>query len=209
MKDGQFNNYSQENIDVAENLYFANIQHDKDLVWDRIENRLKKKKIIPLWYYYAAASVIIILCFSWFFHMSIEKKNNEIAQLKKGLESNSKNQKMVEKIVYLEPKIDTVKIINEKVSHVIINKYDTVLVRDTVPTFIVKKDTIYIKEKNEGNKMDKKALVINEYTENQKYTSNNISQKKKKEKRFIFKFGKTSTESSANEPQSLLTLKTK
>jgi len=207
MKEGQFSNYSHQDIDNAENQYFENIKHDKDLVWERIEVRLKKRKIIPLWFYYAAASILIMLSMGTIFKYKLDDKNQEIAALKNPLYTHMSINQATKIEKYIEWKTDTIKIINQKIVSIPVQTTDTLFVHDTITCFLVKNDTIYINKLEK--KTEKNLLVQENISDNQIVEQNSITKKKKRNKRFVFQFGKSQTESLNIEPQSLISLKTK
>lgn len=207
MKDEQYNKYDQDRLNAAENQYFANIEHDKDSTWERIEERLKKKTVIPIWIYFAAASILLILGISFIFNQSLNHKNNEIAELKLKYEIQKSSNNNPKSIKYQHINSDTVKIVQEKIVQIPVSSRDTLIIYDTISKIMVQKDTIFIREKNTGSKNEKKVLVSNKTFENQNIVNVNI--KKKKERRFIFHFGKPKNESSNNEEPGLFTLRTK
>jgi hypothetical protein len=204
MKEVQFN---QKDFNKAEEQYFRNIMHNKDMAWERIEERLKKRKIIPIWIYYAAASIFLVFGISIFYSQSLNRKNQEIAQLKLKFETQKFDTINTEVFKHQHNNIDTVKIVQEKIVQIPVNLRDTLIIYDTISKIMVQKDTIFIKEKNTGHKNENKVLVSNNVLENQVIEGNNV--KKKREKRFIIRFGKPKIESSDKEEPSLFTLRTK
>jgi len=203
MKEEQSENL-KEDIKSAENQYFANIKHDKDQVWDRIEKRLKKNKTIPFWIYYAAASILLVLSMGFVFNQSILSKNKEIAELKLKFESRDKNAILIQYPRYKHFKLDTIQTVKERLVQVPVNLHDTLYIYDTIQNIVVQMDTVYIRER----KKEDKLMVENQIQDN-KYLENGTDLKKKRNRRFIIQFGKPKTETTNTEQQSLLTLRTK
>lgn len=206
MKDEQYNN--EESLDAAENQYFASIKHNKDLVWERIDERMKKKKIIPFWIYYAAASIILLIGMYTIFKFKLDDKNNEIAGLINRIELQQSNNQLTKIVKSVKLKIDTVKILNEKIVGIPVQLFDTLVVHDTITKTLFKKDTIYINS-DITQKPEKNLLVQDKISDNQINDTYFSNKKKKRNRRFIFQLGKQQTENQNIELQSLISLGTK
>jgi hypothetical protein len=206
MKEEQYN--IEESLNAAENQYFANIKHNKDLVWERIDERMKKKKIIPFWIYYAAASILLLIGMYTIFKFKLDGKNNEIAGLKNRIELQQSNIQLTKITESVKWKIDTVKILNEKIVGIPVQLFDTLIVHDTITKTLVKNDTIYINSDN-TQKPEKNLLVQDKISDNQINDTYFKDKKKKRNRRFIFQFGKQQTENQNIELQNLISLGTK
>jgi hypothetical protein len=206
MKEEQYN--IEESFNAAENLYFASIRHNKDLVWEKIEDRMKKKKIIPYWIYYAAASILLLISMYTIFKFKLDGKNSEIASLKGKIDLQQANIQLTKIKKSVECRIDTVKILNEKIVGLPVQLFDTLVVHDTITKTLVKRDTIYINS-DQVKKPENNLLVQENISDNQIHDTYFKNKKKNRNRRFIFQFGKQQTENQNIELQSLITLGTK
>jgi prefoldin subunit 5 len=209
MKDEQYNQYIREQVKNSEDLYYSDIENNKEDVWDRIEERLEKKKVIPIWIYIAAASIILLISFGFMFNQKITNKNHEIALLKAQLQAKDVELSSISKTNYEVVKIiDTVKIVNEKVVYLPVKAYEKVVVHDTITNMVKVTDTVYIK-----NQKEKAKFVVNDINKegqnNQQMLVNSNPIKKKKNRRFVFLFGKPKEETNQAENARLITLRTK
>ncbi len=207
MKDEQYNQYIREQIKNSGDLHYSDIENNKDDVWDRIEERLKKKKVVPIWIY-AAASIILLISIGFIFNQKITNKNHEIALLKAQLQAKNAELTSISRTNYKVVKIiDTVKIVNEKVVYLPVKAYEQVIVHDTITNMVKVTDTVYVK-----NQKEKARFVKNDVTEednNQQILVNSGPIKKKKNRRFVFLFGKPKEENNPAENARLITLRTK
>ena len=206
MNDEQYNSLIKKQLEENEETFFSDVEYNKNRTWNLIEHRLEKKKIIPLWFYYAAAFLILLFGISFLFRYEIKNKNTEIAQLnKKLIELENKNS--IETIKIIE-KTDTVNVINEKIVYVQSVKHDTIVKFDTITKMLTQTDTVFIKEEAfeliaENEISDTNTIVNNLLTEE----TNQI--KKKKNRRFIFRFGTSKNNYGNNvKHEPLISLKT-
>ena len=209
MKDEQqYNEFIQKQVKNSEELHYADIEHNKDQLWSRIEERLKKKKVIPLWFYSAAASFVLLMGLGLVFNQKILNKNIEIEKLQAELDAKNEKIATISNTSYEVVKIvDTVKIVNEKIVYLPVKSYEKVIVHDTIINTLKVTDTVYIHQQKEVAK-----FVVNDENEeqnNQQITVNTNPVKKKKNRRFIFLFGKQKEETHQTENTRLITLRTK
>lgn len=209
MKDEQqYNEFIREQVKINEELHYANIEQNKDDVWNRIEERLEKKKVIPLWFYSAAASFILFIGMGFIFQQKITDKNIEIAKLQAQLEAKDEKLTSINNTKYEVVKIvDTVKIVNEKIVYLPVKTYEKMIVHDTVTNMVKVTDTVYIKQQKEKSK-----FVVNDIKKeqnNQQTIVNTNPENKKKNRRFMFLFGKPKEETNQAENAKLITLRTK
>ena len=209
MKDEQYNKYIQDQVNKNEDLHFSDIRHDKNAVWERIEGRLEKKRAIPLWFYSAAATIILLVSMGFVFNQKLNSKNIEIAQLKAQLEVQQNQLAKIEtKMSQPLKQIDTVEVLKEKVVYLPVKAYKEVVKHDTINHYVVKTDTVFIKEP-----VKKQLLVKNE----EKATIKNVEQNdiikkekaKNKTRRFVFLFGKPKQETNNQEMNRFVTLRSK
>lgn len=187
MNDEQYNSLIKRELDENEDAFFSDIAQNKDRPWDLIEYRLEKKRIIPLWLYYAAAFLILLLGIGFLFNQEMKLKNMEVAQLNEKL-IEFKNRASNEKIKIIE-KTDTVNVISEKIVYVQSVKHDTVMKFDTITKLLTQIDTVFIKE--EAFELIAENEISNtNNTVNYELTEVADQIKKKKNRRFVFRFGR-------------------
>jgi len=207
MKDEQqYNEFIKKQVKNSEDLHFSDIEQNKENVWDRIETRMEKKKVIPLWFYAAVASIILLIGLGSIFNQKLTNKNIEIASLKDELEVKDSRLAKIDETKYKVMKlIDTVKIVNEKVVYLPVKSYEKVVICDTVTNVVKVIDTVYVHRKEEAK------FVVNDIEEdnNQQITVNSNRVKKKKNRRFVFLFGKPKEETNRSDNARLITLRTK
>jgi hypothetical protein len=215
MKEEPYNQDNLESFIAAENDFFATIRHDKDQVWERIEDRLEKKKAVPFWYYSVAASFLIFVSIGIIFFQQIKEKNRQIEKLQVQLYINKNKQIEAEiPVDKTEKQLNSLEVKQEKIIYRNLIITDTIVLHDTITNKIIEKDTVYVQ--------DNKALYIANIAikeEGQLYeknyaASNQKNPAKKKTRRFIFKFGKhdsetTGFETASNEESGLITLRSK
>jgi len=215
MNDEQYNKLIERQLRKNEDAYFADIERNKDLVWNRIEERMEKKKVIPLWIYFAAASVFLLFSIEFFFNKKIKFKDGEIYRLNVQIESQKKQ---IAKIK--EPSYNTdnkqITIIKEHEQIVYLQKQsiDTIVLHDTITNLVIKNDTVFVQENNLEEIADNEIIKENNLAENKVITTDKGLPKKNKSRRFIFLFGKLNNNAqelnaSSNETQSLITLRSK
>ena len=215
MKEELYNQDNRESFIAAENDFFATIRHDKDQVWERIDDRLEKKKAIPFWYYSIAASFLIFVSIGIIFIQQIKEKNRQIEKLQVQLYINENKQFEAEiPVDKTEKQSNIIEVKQEKIIYRNLIITDTVVLRDTITKKVIERDTVYVQEN--------KALYIadmpikEEVKLYEKYysASNQTNPAKKKNRRFIFKFGKNTNETNgletaSNEESGLITLRSK
>jgi hypothetical protein len=209
MKEGQYHRFDQDSLNAAEDQYFANIRHDKELVWERIEESLTKKKIIPLWIYYAAASILMLIGIGTLFMYQLDKKNEEIARLKYHFKTLQAQKQDLEIVQNTEYKIDTILIHHEKLVSEPVTCRDTLVVHDTIRQMMVRNDTVYMKQAQQEGIAGNNFLASEEVKTNPSIGTNPKSKRKRGERRFIFQFGKPKYEKSDVAQQSLISFSTK
>lgn len=206
MNDEQYNNLIKRELEENEEVFFSDIKHNKNRIWNLIEHRLEKKRIIPLWFYYAAASIVLLFGISFLFSYEMKLKSIEIAQLNKKL-VKLENQKNKDRINIIS-KTDTIKLIKNKFVYVPVIKQNTIIEHDTIVRLITQIDTVFINETIPGliveNEISKSDIAVfnNDIT-----PSNKVKTKKKR--RFVFRFGMLGNNIVGKvQKESLLSLKT-
>jgi hypothetical protein len=186
MNEEQYNSLIKKQLEEHEDAFFSDIAQNRERTWDLIEYRLEKKRIIPLWFYYAAASLILLLGIGFLFKQEINLKNTEIVQLdKKLVELENRTVNGTIKIV---EKTDTVNIISEKIIYVQLIKHDTVVKFDTITKLLTRVDTVFIKDEASELIAENENPNTNN-TVNHERTDETEPIKKRKNRRFIFRFG--------------------
>ncbi len=209
MKDEQqYNEFIREQVKKNEEFHYADIEQNKGDVWNRIEERLEKKKVIPVWFYSAAASFILLIGLGFIFNQQIADKNIEIAKLKTQLEAKNEKLASINTTNYEVVKIvDTVKIVNEKIVYLPVKTYEKLIVHDTITNMVKVTDTVYVNQQK-----NKAKFIVNDIKKeqnNQQILVNTNTVKKNKNRKFMFFFGKAKEESNRAENARLITLRTK
>jgi len=204
MNDEQYNKLIKRGLEENEEVFFSDIEHNKNRSWNLIEHRLEKKKIIPIWFYSAAASIILLFGIGFWFNYKIELKNESIAVLNNQIiELKQENNKEIIKFV---ERTDTIKLTKDKLVYVPVIKYNTIVKYDTIFQQIIQTDTIFIKEKLP------ELIAENEISDNsinRQNINSNIQLKTKKKRRFVFRFGMFGNNTvDGVQKESLLSLKT-
>ncbi len=186
MNDEQYNSLIKQQLEEHEDAFFSDIAQNKERTWDLIEYRLKKKRIIPLWLYYAAAFFILLLGIGFLFKQEINLKNTEIAQLDKKL--IALENRTINETIRIIKKTDTVNVISEKIVYVQSVKHDTVVKFDTITKLLTQTDTVFIKDEASGLIAENEISNINNMLK-QEGTDEIEPTKRRKNRRFIFRFG--------------------
>jgi len=211
MNDELYKDFIQNQLNENEDSYFADIKHDKNLLWNRID----KNKIIPFWFYYAAATILLIIGMGFFFSIKMKYRDNEILKLQAQINWQNKKlspnrQKSYNKIQI----VDTLKIVNEKIVYQTKQMIDTIVLHDTLTDLVIKKDTIFIINNPVEQIADNEMKADNIAIKKSEMPINQVSHKKNREKRFIFLFGKPRNDApidatAENRTAGLITLKSK
>lgn len=210
MKDEQYNEYIRRQLKENEEKHFSEVGHNKNAVWEQIDERLKKKTVIPLWFYSAAAFIILMVGLGFIFSQQLNNKEQEIGYLKEQLE---KQQNEIAQIKTIDKQViirkDTAVIEQKEIVYIPVKTRETIIKHDTVIKFVKVTDTIFIKENTPSliaESEDKDELKL---ADNKAITINNESKQNKKRNRFIFLFGRPKTDVHPYESERLITLKTK
>lgn len=209
MKDEQYNDYIKQQLKNSEEKHFSKIEHNQKDVWNRIDERLEKKKVIPLWIYSTAASIILLLSITFLFNKQVNKRNIEIAKLQTLVEIQNKQlNKLENNDIQVVKVVDTVKIVQEKLVYVPVKSIDTLVLRDTINQLVKLVDTVFI------NKPEENILAANNSNTNlnskSKESTPNISTKKtrKKKRSLVFLIGNQRNKSAKSETNHLVSLRT-
>lgn len=211
MKNEQYNEFIQKQLDDNEERYFADIEHNKNAVWEKIEERLEKKKIIPLWFYSIAALILLLVGFGFIFYLQLERKDRQIFYLQSQL-SMQQNElsrlKMSDNQVIT--KIDTVRVEHKAIVYVPVKMKEKIIEYDTITSVVKVTDTVFIKEQAPALLAEKENEKDAYLVDNNIVNVNELTKKKNRVRRFIFLFGRPKTERQPDyESERLFTLKSK
>lgn len=211
MKNEQYNEFIQKQLDDNEERYFADIEHNKNAVWEKIEERLEKKKIIPLWFYSIAALILLLVGFGFIFYLQLERKDRQIFYLQSQL-SMQQNElsrlKMSDNQVIT--KIDTVRVEHKAIVYVPVKMKEKIIEYDTITSVVKVTDTVFIKEQAPALLAEKENEKDAYLVDNNIVNVNELTKKKNRVRRFIFLFGRPKTDREQDhESERLFTLKSK
>jgi len=211
MKDKQYNDYIKQELQKHEEVYFAEIEHDKNAVWERIDEHLTKKKIIPLWFYTAAALILLLLGFGFIFYLQLERKDKQIFYLQAQLnEQQNEISRLKLSDNQIITKIDTVRVEHNAIVYVPVKMKEKIIEYDTITSIVKVMDTVFIKEKAPVLLAEKENEADAYLVDNNTVNVNELTKKKNRVRRFIFLFGRPKTEREPDyESERLITLKSK
>jgi len=215
MSDEQYNKLINKQLQESEEVYFADIENDKELVWDRIEVRLSERKAIPFWIYSAAAAVLLIMGLGFIFNLQLRYKNNEISKLQLQLKTQQSLLKRIQLPVYYAVNYtDTINKWHKNFIYSTVQTKDTIFYHDTITNLVNLTDTVFIKENEVKQIADNVIKEEKEFNDNKVITENQKLKKKARNRRFIILFGKPDNDSQEYsstdyETQRLITLKSK
>ena len=184
MNDEEYKQYIKNKLKNSEEDFFADKDFNSKETWDRIEQKIKSKKIIPLWFYYAAASFAALLTLGIYSTYIIKGKNTEIAVLKNNIQKTQNQNDKIQAEKEIIIKKDTVFLQKQQTEYEKQVQYDTVtkyITNTITDTFFIEKNITATKEIFEADTdLTNEKLLLSKiiYEQEIKYKNRNKSDKR-------------------------------
>lgn len=184
MNDEEYKQYIKNKLKNSEEDFFADKDFNSKETWDRIEQKIKSKKIIPLWFYYAAASFAALLTLGIYSTYIIKGKNTEIAVLKNNIKKTQNQNDKIQAEKEIIIKKDTVFLQKQQTEYEKQVQYDTVtkyITNTITDTFFIEKNITATKEIFEADTdLTNEKLLLSKiiYEQEIKYKNRNKSDKR-------------------------------